>query len=133
MKKILFVLAALFLAALGQPLRAAAAPAASPAPVTWDTAAEILARIKAPTFPARDFPITAYGAVTGGTTDATAAIAQAITAVAASSFPQANLPPAPFISKVTSTYTSPPAPRCVSTPTPRFTRSCSRAGKASNA
>jgi unsaturated rhamnogalacturonyl hydrolase len=80
MKKFLPVLAALFVAVVTHPLRAATAPAASPAPVSWDTATEILARIKAPTFPARDFPITAYGAVASGTTDATAAIAQAIAA-----------------------------------------------------
>ena len=76
MKKILSVLAAILVAALTQPLRAAT----SSAPVTWDTAEEILARIKAPAFPDRDFPITAYGAVAGSTTDATAALAQAIAA-----------------------------------------------------
>ncbi len=46
----------------------------------WDTAAGILARIKAPVFPARDFVITGYGAVPGGKEPATAAIRQAIDA-----------------------------------------------------
>ena len=40
----------------------------------------ILHRIKAPTFPARDFVITDYGAKTGEKEDCTAAIARAITA-----------------------------------------------------
>jgi unsaturated rhamnogalacturonyl hydrolase len=48
--------------------------------VSWKTADEILARIKAPTFPNRDFPITDFGAVAGGTQDCTAAIAKAIAA-----------------------------------------------------
>ncbi|MFO1489307.1 MAG: glycoside hydrolase family 28 protein, partial [Verrucomicrobiota bacterium] len=42
------------------------------------TSETILARIKAPTFPARDFPITAYGARPGA--DCTDAIHQAIAA-----------------------------------------------------
>ena len=49
-------------------------------PVTWNTAGEILARIKAPAFPNRDFPITDFGAVPGGANDCTAAIAKAIDA-----------------------------------------------------
>jgi unsaturated rhamnogalacturonyl hydrolase len=49
------------------------------AAVGWDAVPAILARIKAPTFPARDFPITAHGAVAGGA-DCTAAIARAIAA-----------------------------------------------------
>jgi len=56
-----------------------AAFAAGPA-VTWKTADEILARIKAPTFPAHDFSILDHGAVADGTTDSTAAIAKAIAA-----------------------------------------------------
>jgi polygalacturonase len=46
----------------------------------WTAVPEILARIKPPTFPNRDFVITKYGAKSGG--DATAAIAKAIEACA---------------------------------------------------
>jgi polygalacturonase len=46
----------------------------------WAVAATILARIKAPTFPNRDFEITKYGAVGDGVTDCTAAFKAAITA-----------------------------------------------------
>jgi unsaturated rhamnogalacturonyl hydrolase len=46
----------------------------------WDSVPAILARIKAPQFPARDFPITDFGAKPGGATDCTDAIAQAIAA-----------------------------------------------------
>ena len=53
---------------------------ASVASVGWETATTILARIKAPTFPARDFPIADYGAKPGGTIDNTAALRQAIAA-----------------------------------------------------
>src|SRR5580658_9478514 len=46
----------------------------------WDSVPAILARIKAPAFPARDFPITQFGAKGDGETDCTAAIAKAIAA-----------------------------------------------------
>ena len=55
--------------------RAAAADATG-----WNSVPAILARIKAPEFPARDFPITDFGAKAGGATDCTGAIAQAIAA-----------------------------------------------------
>jgi polygalacturonase len=48
--------------------------------IGWESVPEILARIKAPEFPARDFVITDYGAVAGGSNDCTAAIAKAIDA-----------------------------------------------------
>ncbi len=46
----------------------------------WEQVPSILARIRPPTFPARDFPITGFGAVADGRTDATSAIAAAIEA-----------------------------------------------------
>ncbi|MBU6298281.1 MAG: glycoside hydrolase family 28 protein [Alphaproteobacteria bacterium] len=46
----------------------------------WDLAAEIVARIKPPVFPKRDFPITAFGAVGGGAADCTKSIAAAVEA-----------------------------------------------------
>jgi len=52
----------------------------TPAAPGWETVPGILARIHAPQFPARDFPITDFGAKGDGTTDCTAAIAQAIAA-----------------------------------------------------
>jgi polygalacturonase len=44
----------------------------------WRQVPEILMRIQAPVFPARDFVITNYGAVADGKTDCTAAIGKAI-------------------------------------------------------
>ncbi len=46
----------------------------------WDTVPEILARIVAPEFPDRDFPITKYGATEGGEADCHPAIVKAIEA-----------------------------------------------------
>src|SRR3954470_14944817 len=46
----------------------------------WARADAIVAGIRVPAFPARDFPITKYGAVAGGKADCTAAIAKAIAA-----------------------------------------------------
>jgi len=69
--------AAMFLA--GCTTSPAAGVKSPDAAVGWDAVPGILTRIKAPQFPARDFPITQYGAVAGGA-DCTAAIAQAIAA-----------------------------------------------------
>lgn len=52
-------------------------------PAGWDAVPAILARIKPPQFPNRDFPITDYGAIADGTTDATDAIKQAMAAATA--------------------------------------------------
>src|SRR2546422_3149535 len=46
----------------------------------WSQASQILARIKAPIFPARDFPITKFGAAANGKADCTEAFAKAIEA-----------------------------------------------------
>ncbi len=46
----------------------------------WDAVPQILAHIKAPVFPAKNFYITDFGAKAGGTTDCTEAIAKAIAA-----------------------------------------------------
>src|SRR5262245_40587334 len=46
----------------------------------WTTADAILRRISAPRFPDREFDITKFGAVAGGTADATGAIRDAIAA-----------------------------------------------------
>jgi unsaturated rhamnogalacturonyl hydrolase len=46
----------------------------------WENYAAILARIQAPTFPDRDFPITQFGAIAGPDHDAGAAIEKAISA-----------------------------------------------------
>jgi unsaturated rhamnogalacturonyl hydrolase len=69
---------------LGLPMTASATamPADDNAAIAkaWAQVPEILARIKAPVFPAREFSILKYGAVAGGTTDSSAAIARAIDA-----------------------------------------------------
>ncbi len=86
-----FILAGLELQKLlGLPMAVAAVPAGTPAgreaaaPVPaapeWAGVAGILARIKAPEFPAREFPITDFGAVADGKTDCTEAIRKAIEA-----------------------------------------------------
>lgn len=48
--------------------------------VGWETVPSILARIKPPVFPARDFKVTDYGADASGKTDSTEAIRKAIEA-----------------------------------------------------
>src|SRR5205085_1501955 len=48
--------------------------------VGWGSVPSILARIKAPKFPARDFDITNFGAVAGGKSDSSEAIRKAIAA-----------------------------------------------------
>ncbi len=59
-----------------------AAPLLCAEPAEWSQVPEILARIKAPWFPHRDFVITNYGAVADGQTDCAEAIGRAIAACA---------------------------------------------------
>jgi polygalacturonase len=77
MKKIIFPILLLLLAAL--PLCAAET---SPVQNKWNQVPEILQRIVPPTFPARNFVITDFGAVADGKTDCTAAISNAISSCA---------------------------------------------------
>lgn len=58
------------------PLRRADAAASDP----WAEASRIVASIKRPSFPAKDFPITQFGAVSGGKEKCTTALAKAIDA-----------------------------------------------------
>ena len=59
-----------------------ARPSARAADDPWSAVATILARIKAPVFPARDFDITRYGAKSDGKTDSSDAFRKAIDAAA---------------------------------------------------
>ncbi|MGH9524885.1 MAG: hypothetical protein ACRD3E_20360, partial [Terriglobales bacterium] len=54
--------------------------AAATDPDPWSEVPKILARIRPPKFPDRDFEITKFGAVAGGKTDCTEAIGKAIAA-----------------------------------------------------
>jgi polygalacturonase len=74
-------------------LGTAVTPAADP----WDAVPSILARIKAPVFPARDFAITSYGARGDGTTDCTDAIRQAISACASAGGGRVVVPAGRFL------------------------------------
>ena len=73
-----------------------ATPRATPAATGWETVPGILARIKAPTFPARDFAITDYGAKPGGA-DCTDAIRQAIAACHAAGGGRVMVPAGEFV------------------------------------
>jgi polygalacturonase len=71
----------LALAAAGRARSAAVDnPLADPGAAGWDAVPAILARVKPPQFPARDFPVTDFGAVGDGATDCTDAIARAVAA-----------------------------------------------------
>jgi polygalacturonase len=63
----------------------------------WEMVPGILARIKAPVFPDRDFPITSYGAVGDGTRDCTDAFRQAIDACVAAGGGRVVVPAGRFL------------------------------------
>jgi len=63
----------------------------------WSQVPLILSRIKAPTFPDRDFKITDYGAVAGGQADSTGAISKAIAACHAAGGGRVIIPPGTFL------------------------------------
>jgi len=63
----------------------------------WKSLPEILSRIKAPEFPARDFVITDHGAVADGSNDCTAAIAKTIDACHAAGGGRVIIPDGVFL------------------------------------
>ncbi|HUK83996.1 MAG TPA: glycoside hydrolase family 28 protein [Verrucomicrobiae bacterium] len=63
----------------------------------WESVPDILARMKAPQFAARDFVITDYGAVAGGTNDCTEAIRKAIDACSKSGGGRVVVPTGEFL------------------------------------
>lgn len=63
----------------------------------WDLVPGILERIMPPAFPARDFTVTRFGAVSGGTADATAAIGAAILECSRSGGGRVVIPPGRFL------------------------------------
>jgi unsaturated rhamnogalacturonyl hydrolase len=65
---------------LAQAQTARSAPATGSVAPDWEKASEILARLKAPVFPARTFVITGFGAAADGKADCTDAIRKAIEA-----------------------------------------------------
>jgi polygalacturonase len=73
----------------------AISPGQSTGAIGWETASTILARIKAPEFPARDFAITDYGAKPD--TDSTDAIRRAIQACHAAGGGRVVVPPGVFL------------------------------------
>ena len=78
--------------------RSSSSKSKTTAPVTgWDAVAPILARIKAPTFAARDFNITDYGAVADTAIDNTDAIRKAIAACNAAGGGRVVVPPGTFM------------------------------------
>ena len=70
-------------------------PAAAPDP--WARLPGILAGIRAPSFPDRDFPVTAFGAVADGATDSTAAFRAAVAACARAGGGRVVVPPGVFV------------------------------------
>jgi polygalacturonase len=85
------------LAALAMVTAAARAEGPAKAPDPWERLPGILAGIRAPVFPDRDFPVTDFGAVAGGTTDATGAFRAAIEACARAGGGRVVVPPGVFL------------------------------------
>jgi polygalacturonase len=63
----------------------------------WEMVPGILARIRPPTFPARDFPITQHGAIEGGAHESTRAIRAAVEACAAAGGGRVVVPAGRFL------------------------------------
>jgi len=78
-------------------LQAPAQQAARRVDPGWEAVETILARIKAPVFPPRDFPITSFGAAGDGEKDCTSAIRAAITACRASGGGRVVVPKGRFL------------------------------------
>jgi polygalacturonase len=85
----------LLLSVLG--VRPAAAGGGSATDDPWARLPGILARIHPPAFPARDFPITDFGAVGDGSTDATGALKAAIEACHKAGGGRVIVPPGEFL------------------------------------
>ncbi len=78
-------------------LLAASLPAAAQGPDPWQRLGDILARIEPPAFPNRNFPITDFGAVSGGEADATEAFRSAIEACRQAGGGHVVVPPGVFL------------------------------------
>ena len=74
-----------------------APPASGRDAAAWDRVPEILARIRAPEFPDRDFAITEFGAVEGGAAPATEAVRAAVEAAHAAGGGRVVVPPGVFL------------------------------------
>jgi polygalacturonase len=85
------------LAALAMATAAARAEGPVAATDAWARLPGILAGIHAPVFPDRDFPVTDFGAVADGTTDATAAFRAAVGACARAGGGRVVVPPGVFL------------------------------------
>jgi len=84
-------------AAFVKPALSSWADHATPSSDPWDALPAILARIRPPVFPNRDFAITKYGAVGNGKTDNTDAFARAIAACNAGGGGRVTVPEGEFL------------------------------------